>query len=109
MLSPFDRPRLFRDWFVKTFRAWPKLIWGDPQGTLQAFGRAQKIDGLYGLSVGSRFFGGMKLKRLGAAGPIKFFASVRCSCGQEHSVEDWRKCPMALTSGRNDPWWRDSR
>lgn len=100
----FDPPRPFRDWFVRTFRVWPKIVWGelDGGGTLQAYGLTNKIEGLYGLSVGSRFFGGMKLKRQSAEPSV----TVLCSCGQEHSPEDWRNCPMALSPRPNDPWWR---
>lgn len=41
--------------------------------------------------------------------PLEVRATVLCGCGKTHSVEDWQKCPRALTPKPNDPWWRDIR
>lgn len=104
--------RPFKDWFVRTFRVWPKIIWGEPDGgVLRVYGGSHKVEGLYGLSVGSRFVGGMKLKYQGAAEPmpLEVRATVLCGCGQVHSIEDWQQCPRALTPKPNDPWWRALR
>ena len=37
---------------------------------------------------------------------IKYKIAVRCSCGAEHTIEQWQRCPMALTPVQLEPWWR---
>ena len=38
---------------------------------------------------------------------VWYRVTILCGCGRIHpSFEEWRQCPMALSTKPNDVWWR---